>query len=170
MLLGSIFNIHKLRFFWLIMVLGALFLELTALFFQHIQGLRPCVMCIYQRVALWGIFLSGIFLLIFCKTYYLRILALITGIYSSSWALYFAIEHNNYLLDTRPWKQCLAKVELFDYLPLDTLFPALFKVTGVCGEVDWRFLGLTMPGTLIPIFFGFLVVFSIALVLSLFRK
>lgn len=40
---------------WLLMALTAFLLELTALYFQHIMLLQPCVMCIYERVALFGI-------------------------------------------------------------------------------------------------------------------
>ena len=40
---------------WLLLALTALALELTALFFQHVMGLKPCVMCIYERNALFGV-------------------------------------------------------------------------------------------------------------------
>ncbi len=40
---------------WLLLALTALVLELAALYFQHVMLLQPCVMCIYERVALFGI-------------------------------------------------------------------------------------------------------------------
>lgn len=40
---------------WLLMALTALVLELVALYFQHVMLLQPCVMCIYERAALFGI-------------------------------------------------------------------------------------------------------------------
>ena len=40
---------------WLLMALTAFILELVALWFQHVMLLQPCVMCIYERCALFGI-------------------------------------------------------------------------------------------------------------------
>lgn len=45
---------------WLLLAFTALALELTALYFQHVMLLKPCVLCIYQRCALWGVFAAGI--------------------------------------------------------------------------------------------------------------
>ncbi len=40
---------------WLLMAFTALALELVALWFQHVMLLKPCVLCIYERCALFGI-------------------------------------------------------------------------------------------------------------------
>ncbi|MGY4565068.1 disulfide bond formation protein DsbB [Erwinia sp. TECH1] len=40
---------------WLLMALTAFALEMVALYFQHVMLLKPCVMCIYERCALFGI-------------------------------------------------------------------------------------------------------------------
>ena len=40
---------------WLLMAFTALALELTALWFQHVMLLKPCVLCIYERCALFGV-------------------------------------------------------------------------------------------------------------------
>jgi len=37
------------------MALTAFALEMVALWFQHVMGLKPCVLCIYERCALFGI-------------------------------------------------------------------------------------------------------------------
>ena len=39
---------------WLLMALTAFILELVALWFQHVMLLQPCVLCIYERCALFG--------------------------------------------------------------------------------------------------------------------
>ncbi len=44
---------------WLLMALTAFVLELVALWFQHVMLLQPCVMCIYERCALFGIMGAG---------------------------------------------------------------------------------------------------------------
>ena len=45
---------------WLLMALTAFILELVALWFQHVMLLQPCVMCIYERCALFGIMGAGL--------------------------------------------------------------------------------------------------------------
>ncbi|SUG88215.1 disulfide bond formation protein B [Salmonella enterica subsp. enterica] len=39
---------------WLLMAFTALALEMVALWFQHVMLLKPCVLCIYERCALFG--------------------------------------------------------------------------------------------------------------------
>ena len=48
-------NVHKAGGAWLLMAFTALALELTALWFQHVMLLKPCVLCIYERCALFGV-------------------------------------------------------------------------------------------------------------------
>ena len=45
---------------WLLMALTAFALEMVALWFQHVMGLKPCVLCIYERCALFGIMGAGL--------------------------------------------------------------------------------------------------------------
>lgn len=40
---------------WLLMALTAFALEMVALWFQHVMLLKPCVLCIYERSALFGV-------------------------------------------------------------------------------------------------------------------
>ena len=44
---------------WLLMALTAFALEMVALWFQHVMLLKPCVLCIYERCALFGIMGPG---------------------------------------------------------------------------------------------------------------
>lgn len=45
---------------WLLLALTALALELVALWFQHVMLLKPCVLCIYERSALFGVMGAGL--------------------------------------------------------------------------------------------------------------
>ena len=45
---------------WLLLALTAFALELVALWFQHVMLLKPCVLCIYERCALFGIMGAGL--------------------------------------------------------------------------------------------------------------
>jgi disulfide bond formation protein DsbB len=42
------------------MALTAFALEMVALWFQHVMLLQPCVLCIYERCALFGIMGAGL--------------------------------------------------------------------------------------------------------------
>ncbi|NCB60080.1 MAG: disulfide bond formation protein B, partial [Gammaproteobacteria bacterium] len=48
------------RIAWAVLFGSTLFLELCAMVFQHVMGLQPCVLCIYQRVAVLGIMAASI--------------------------------------------------------------------------------------------------------------
>ncbi|WP_303013566.1 disulfide bond formation protein B, partial [Rodentibacter pneumotropicus] len=45
---------------WLLLAFSSLALELTALYFQYGMGLQPCVLCVYERLAMSGLFFAGI--------------------------------------------------------------------------------------------------------------
>ena len=38
---------------------GSFSLESTALYFQYGMGLQPCVLCVYERLAMVGLFIAG---------------------------------------------------------------------------------------------------------------
>ena len=44
---------------WLVLFATSLALEIAALYFQYGMGLKPCIMCIYQRTAMYGIVLGS---------------------------------------------------------------------------------------------------------------
>ena len=52
---------------WLVLFLTSFGLECAALYFQHVMGFAPCIMCIYQRTAMWGIVLAGLLVLLFIR-------------------------------------------------------------------------------------------------------
>ena len=45
---------------WLLLMVSALALEGIALYFQYGMRLQPCVMCVYERVALFGLAFAGV--------------------------------------------------------------------------------------------------------------
>ncbi|MGB2080134.1 MAG: disulfide bond formation protein B, partial [Vibrio sp.] len=50
---------HK-RIAWAQLAFAGIFFELCALFFQHVMLLQPCVMCVYERVAMLGLVAAGL--------------------------------------------------------------------------------------------------------------
>lgn len=136
---------------WLLLACIALALELTALWFQYVMLIRPCVMCIYERCALWGIFLAGIVGAIAPATP-LRLMAIVGWIYSAWQGVHLACEHTKIQLHPDPFVTCDFAVRFPDWLPLDKILPSLFAATGDCSNNQWSALSLSMPQWLIIIF------------------
>ena len=53
--LAAVKSFSQQRLSWLLLLGFVVFFEACALFFQHVMLLAPCVMCIYERVAMLGI-------------------------------------------------------------------------------------------------------------------
>ncbi|GJH41918.1 disulfide bond formation protein DsbB [Pasteurella canis] len=137
---------------WFLLLFSALVLEGIALYFQHGMGLQPCVMCIYERVAILGIAFAGLFGLLYPNSMILRLIALILGLGSAIKGLMISLTHLDFQLYLAPWKQCSAFAEFPETLPLDKWFPYLFQPYGSCSEISWQFLGFSMVQWLVVIF------------------
>jgi len=87
---------------WLLMALTALVLELVALYFQHVMLLQPCVMCIYERCALFGILGASLVGAIAPKTP-LRYVAILLWIYSAWEGVQLAWKHTMIQLHPSPF-------------------------------------------------------------------
>lgn len=153
---------------WILLLISGLVLESVALFFQYGMNLSPCVMCVYERVALFGIILSAIVGLIEPKCFITRTLALIIGIISAVKGVLLSVKHVDYQLNPAPWNQCSYMAEFPQVLPLDKWFPLIFKPYGICSEISWTFLGFSMPQWLIIVFTSYCLVF-ILLIISQFK-
>ncbi len=105
---------------WLLLALTALALELTALFFQHVMGLKPCVMCIYERNALFGVLGAGLVGAIAPKSP-LRLGALALWIYSAWEGLRLSYEHTMIQLHPNPFTTCDFAARFPSGLPLDAV-------------------------------------------------
>jgi disulfide bond formation protein DsbB len=118
-----------------------------ALFAQHVQGYEACPLCIFQRIALIAV---GIVLLVAglhaprgagARAYAL-FGVLMAGIGSgiSGWHVYL----QNLPPDRVP--ECGPGLEyMWDAFPLADTLRMVFTGSGECAEVNWAFLGLSMP-------------------------
>lgn len=140
------------RKMWLLGIISAFALELAALYFQHGMGLQPCVMCIYERLALLGILVGCIIGFLAPKIFIFRWLALGISLFGAIKGLTLAIKHTDYQLNPAPWNTCSPFLDFPPTLPLDKWFPNLFAASGDCGKISWEFLGLVMPQWLIIVF------------------
>lgn len=154
---------------WLFIALSSAALEGAALYFQHGMGLQPCVMCIYQRLALLAVMFAGILGFLAPKFLIIRWLALLLGTFGAVRGLMLAIKHTDYQLNPAPWNTCSPFLDFPPTLPLDKWFPNIFAAGGDCGKISWEFLGLVMPQWLIGIFAAYLIVFVLFLI-SQFKR
>ena len=137
-----------------------------ALYVQHIEFLDPCPLCVFQRVAFMWIGAVSLVAAIHNpgtvgRWIYGLLLAAgaVTGIGIAGRHVW--LQHLppgqvpdcgmglNYMLETLPFHQVLSEV---------------FYGSGECAEVDWMFLGLSMPGWTLLWYTGFAVVTIIVLV------
>ncbi|NQZ88575.1 MAG: disulfide bond formation protein DsbB [Colwellia sp.] len=156
---------------WQLLAFTALGLELSALYFQYVMGLAPCIMCIYQRAAIWGIFIAGIVGSLGNKNIFLRLLAFSLWGLSAIWGLLIAIEHVEIQSATLSFLYSCEFVPNFpSWAPLHEWLPALFEATGDCGDINWQFFGYTMPQMMIVVYSGFSLVLAVTLIARLIDK
>ncbi|RUO19314.1 disulfide bond formation protein B [Aliidiomarina iranensis] len=150
------------RWPWLLLALISSGLVIAALFMQHVQGLNPCVQCIYQRSAMIAVALFA-WLGFFAPTNaFARVIAY-AGWISSAWAGLAAANHHLWLQrEANPlFNSCAAFPNFPSWAPLHEWFPSVFAVTGICGDDGWRLFGLNMPEWM-QIIFAVLLAVAIA--------
>jgi disulfide bond formation protein DsbB len=156
---------------WLILMLSAFILEVTALIFQYQMDLAPCIMCIYQRTAVLGIFIAGFIGLTNPNNIFVRISAYIIWSISAIWGYFLAVEHIDMQTNTDPFAFTCDIIPNFpSFMPLHEWIPSFFAAPGDCGEISWQFLDLSMP-VWMQIIFGIYSFILIAIIsTNLFKK
>ncbi|MDN3698659.1 disulfide bond formation protein DsbB [Vibrio cortegadensis] len=157
------------RLSWLLLLIFIVFFEACALFFQHVVMLSPCVMCIYERVAMMGIGGAALLGLINPSNPIIRWLGLAAWGASAYKGLALAMQHVDYQFNPSPFATCDLFVTFPDWAPLNQWVPWMFEAYGDCSEVVWQFLTLSMPQWLVIIFAGNLAALAI-IILAQFVK
>ena len=136
-----------------------------ALYLEHVKGLDPCPLCVFQRV---GLMAMGIFALIAflhnpASNLMKRMYALLATL-SIGWSVGVAARH--VWLQTLPPDQvpsCGPGLNyLIDALPLKTVLSEVLTGSGECAAIDWTFLGQSLP-------VWSLVFFSVLLLICLWQ-
>ncbi|MGC9421383.1 disulfide bond formation protein DsbB [Vibrio sp.] len=158
------------RLSWALLFIFVLFFELCALYFQHIMMLSPCVMCIYERIAMLGIGVGAFIGLINPKQRGLRWSGFIVWGISAYQGLILSIEHVDYQLNPSPFNTCDLFVTFPNWAPLNQWVPWMFEAYGDCSDISWQFITLTMPQWLVVIFAGNLIALAAVLVAQCLKR
>ncbi len=160
--INTISNWPTQRWPWLLLAASALGLEVAALVFQYAMGLDPCVMCVYQRVAVMGVFIAALPACFAPTNLLARTVSLVGSLVASVWGFKIAYEHvqmqnpDNFML----LLGCDVIPQFPSWLQLHKLMPSVFEPRGMCGDIDWQFIGLSMPQWMAVIF----AIYSISLI------
>lgn len=152
-------------FLFLASVIGMAF----ALYLEHVQGLEPCPLCVFQRVGL--IALGVISLIAFIHNPASNAMKRVYALLGSVGILWSAGVAGRHL-----WLQHLPADQvpacgpglnyLVEVLPLKAVFEQVLTGSGECAAIDWTFLGQSLPfWSLI-----FFVVLALVSVWQLLRK
>lgn len=156
---------------WQLLAVSALGFELTALFFQYALELKPCIMCIYQRVAVWSVFFAGL-IGAYSHQYILgRLISYSLWGTGAICGLLIALEHVEIQSSTMSFLFSCEFVPNFpSWAPLHEWIPALFAATGDCGDINWQFLGFSMPEWMIVIYAAYSLLFCVILLSRLIDR
>ncbi len=118
------------------------------LYFQYVEGLNPCPLCIFQRVAF--IAMGLVFLVSFlhnCNGIGNRIYGFLASV-CGLLGICIAVRH--LWLQNLPADQVPACGPGLDYMlevfPLKKVLETVFKGSGECAEVSWTLWQISMPG------------------------
>ncbi len=150
---------------WLLLAISALGLELCALFFQYAMDLAPCIMCVYQRLAIAAIILAGMVGFAGHKWLITRVVAYGLWATGAIWGLFIALEHVEMQANSGSlFFSCDFIPNFPSWAPLHQWFPSIFEATGDCGEISWQFLGFSMPQWMVVVYGVYSAVFALIII------
>lgn len=144
------------RLWFFLGFIGCFLMLATGAYFQFVEELEPCPLCISQRIA---ILITGIIFLIAAihnpKQFGLKaysILGTLTALIGAG----ISIRHvwiQNLPADEIP--ECGPGLEyVFENFPLIDSLKLMLNGTGECAEILWTFLGISIPGWTLVAFLG----------------
>lgn len=149
---------------WALLAASCFALLGGALFFQYQLGLEPCVKCIYQRTAVLAIGLLALVPTVAPQALIARLVGYLGWLTASVWGWLIATEHLEVQNSENSWFiVCDTFPNFPSWMPLHEWFPSFFAAPGQCGEIDWQFAGLSMPGWMQVIFASYAVVAALVI-------
>jgi len=156
------------RLFYLILFITASSLLGYGYYLQFVEGLNPCPLCIFQRVAYIAIIIIAFIALLHNPG------RIWSGIYSSLILISAVIGAG--IAGRQVWLQHLPPDRvpecgpgldfILDVFPLMDALKMVFTGSGECAEVDWTFMGFSIAEWSLAWF----ILFALASLPNLFRK
>lgn len=120
----------------------------VALFMEHVMGLEPCALCMLQRAAVIATGLVALVpAVIHPRGWGVRVWGALVSLFSLSG---LGLAWRQLWLQSLPAEEVPPCGPGYDYLretfPLMDLVQMALEGTGDCAEVQWTFLGLSIPG------------------------
>lgn len=130
----------------------------TAFYFQYVENMPPCPLCIFQRI---GVLFVGLWFLIKAIHHPLSS----SRCYLSYSLLIFAsailggiVSAKHVYLQSLPAGEVPACGPALNYLvemlPISEVISTVLSGDGECAKVSWRLLGISMPGWVLTFFVG----------------
>ena len=155
-------NLLNTRLYWLCVILISLSFEYCGYYFQYVEDLKPCEMCVYERAAFAAILLIGVLVIIWPKV--LKYIGIPLWGYAAYMGLSISIEHVE--AESNIFAQCNSVIAANRFwIPLDKYIPEFFNPTGACGDIPWELMGLSMPWWVRAIFIGYIAAIAISLII-----
>ena len=142
----------------------AFLMIISALTIQLYFDLEPCPLCITQRIIFIAI---GVLFIIFSLLPFNQIIKLshlISIVSAGLVGVIFSIRH--ILIQAKIIEipaECGIDLDyMFENFPISEAFSLLFKGTGDCSDIDWLFMGLSLPqlALIAYIMFGILTLYT----------
>ncbi|MCL1096298.1 disulfide bond formation protein DsbB [Shewanella kaireitica] len=168
--MNALIKFSQSRTAWLTLTATALALELAALFFQYVMKLDPCVMCIYQRLAIFGILFAGLLGIVGYQSRIVRFVAMGLWGTSAAYGLKLALELVDMQTNPSPFATCSFLPEFPSWMPLHEWIPSIFMPTGMCTDIPWQMMGITMGQWMIVAFSVYLLALVIFFIPALLSK
>ena len=152
--------IPRSRLMFLLIAAASAGLMLFSFFLQFILELEPCPLCISQRIAMTALGLIAILAVTHNPTPFgFKLYGLLMGLLGLAGALLASRQLWIQNLPQEKVPACMPGIEyLVDILPVMDIVRMMLTGTGDCAEVQWTFLGLTIPGWTLVMFTGFTLV------------
>lgn len=161
---------QRIIFLWGFLICAGLMA--AALYFQYGMQLEPCPLCIFQRVF---VIITGLILLAGAlhnpgklgRRIYGVVTALAAGLGAAVAGRHVWIE--NLPFDQQPG--CAYSLnDMLETFPLLKTLKLVLEGSGGCGQVNWSFLGLSMPSWTLIFFIGFIGLGLLLVFTSLGRR
>jgi disulfide bond formation protein DsbB len=117
----------------------------VGLILQHVMGLEPCPLCIFQRIAFLGVALFGLLAAAVAPRPVARAVALLMLI-SALVGLGIAAWHVRLQLNPESLSCGPGLDVMLENFPLTQVLPRVFKGSGDCAQAGWTLFGLSIAG------------------------